>query len=161
MEVFNMSHNYVENDELYKEIVAYSKEYKNYKSKIDDGDMNISRPSISPELGFMIREISENLAKKGNFAGYTWKDDMIQDGCLACVLYIHNYKPEYPNAFGYVTSICARAFINHIKKQKKHSLIKDVLANAELEIAMTLEENNGTIDYQEIRKLLIEDKEHA
>ena len=156
-----MSHNYVENDELYKEIVAYSKEYKNYKSKIDDGDMNISRPSISPELGFMIREISENLAKKGNFAGYTWKDDMIQDGCLACVLYIHNYKPEYPNAFGYVTSICARAFINHIKKQKKHSLIKDVLANAELEIAMTLEENNGTIDYQEIRKLLIEDKEHA
>jgi hypothetical protein len=156
-----MSNNYVENDELYKEIVAYSKEYKNYKSKIDDGDMNISRPSISPELGFMIREISENLAKKGNFAGYTWKDDMIQDGCLACVLYIHNYKPEYPNAFGYVTSICARAFINHIKKQKKHSLIKDVLANAELEIAMTLEENNGTIDYQEIRKLLIEDKEHA
>ena len=156
-----MSHNYIDNDELYKQVVVYSEEFKRYKSKVSDGDMNISRPAISPELGFMIREISENLAKKGNFAGYTWKDDMIQDGCLACVLYLHNYKPEYPNAFGYITSICARAFINHIKKQKKHSLIKDVLANAELEIAMTMEENNGTINYQEIRKLLIEDEEHA
>lgn len=155
-----MSVNYVENSMLYSLVVAYSEEFKEYKRKLKEG-LEAKRPSISPELGCMIYNISENLAKKGNFAGYTWKDDMIQDGCLACVLYLHNYNKDYPNAFGYVTSICARAFINHIKKQKKHSIIKDVLANANLEIAMTLSENNGTINYQEIRKLLIEDGSHA
>jgi hypothetical protein len=150
---------------LYEEVVTYSEEFKKYKKiigeKNGEGWENIKRPKLSPELGSMIRSISEGLAKKGNFAGYTWKDDMIQDGCLACCLYLHNYNKDYPNAFGYITSICARAFINHIKKQKKHSLIKDVLANAELEIAMTMEENNGTINYQEIRKLLLEDNPHA
>jgi len=155
-----MSINYIDNKELYKHVVAYSEEYKTYKERKLNGDM-INRPSITPELGNMILEISSNLAKKGNFAGYTWKDDMIQDGCMACILYLHNYKKEFPNAFGYITSICARAFINHIKNQKKHSVIKDILANANLEITMTMNENNGTINYPEIRKLLIEDIQHA
>jgi DNA-directed RNA polymerase specialized sigma24 family protein len=149
--------NYIEQKDLYNELVKYVEQFAYYKE--DKG--NRRRPAVSNELGVMVEEISRNLAKKGNFAGYTWKEDMIQDGCLACVLYMHNYKPEYLNPFGYITSICARAFINHIKKQKKHSVIKDVLANAAAEITYTLEENHGTINYEEIRKLLMENEENA
>ena len=148
--------NYVNNEELYNEIVEYREKYLIYKEEKRNGN-EVKRPSLSPALGKMIAEISEGLAKKGNFSGYTWKDDMIQDGCLACILYLHNYKPNYPNAFGYITSICARAFINHIKKQKKHSLIKDILANADVRSAV----HDGTVDYQEIRKLITEDEKNA
>jgi DNA-directed RNA polymerase specialized sigma24 family protein len=139
---------YIENDELYKNIIAYSEAYQKYQN----GEI-AEKPHIPEKLGQMIYLIAQNLAKKGNFSGYTWKEDMIQDGCLACLLYIHNYKKEYLNAFGYVTAIIARAFINHIKKQKRHSYIKNILANSQLEINALIDET-GNIDYQEIRKLV-------
>ena len=102
-----------------KELMAEIHKYK------DDG-------VISDEFGRMIFTIARNYANKGSFANYSWKRDMVADAVLTCVKYIHNFDPnkyEKPNPFAYITTICHRAFLNHIKKQKKHSKIKDVCYN--------------------------------
>ncbi|GAG10371.1 unnamed protein product [marine sediment metagenome] len=103
-----MAH-YVVNKELLAEVIQFK----------EDGFM-------SEELGNMITMIAQNLANKGNFAGYTWKRDMIGEAVLTCVKYLKNFNPEKStNPFAYITTICRNAFINYIRKQKRHSYIKD------------------------------------
>ena len=87
---------------------------------------------MSEELGKMFITIATNYANKGNFAGYTWKRDMINDAVYTCVRYAHNFDPDrqkVPNPFAYFTQICYHSFLNYIKKQNKHSKIKDVCYN--------------------------------
>ena len=103
---------YVKNKELLPEIM-------NYK---DTG-------VISEELGRMIMAIATNYSNKSNFSNYTWKDDMVMEAVYTTIRYIHNFDPtkaKYPNPFAYITTICYHAFINFIRKQKKHSSIKDI-----------------------------------
>jgi hypothetical protein len=81
---------------------------------------------ISPELGKMIMDISKNLSNKGSFAGYTWRRDMVAEAVLTCLKYGHNFDPDKSNnPFAYLTTICRNSFLTFIKKQKKHSVIKD------------------------------------
>ena len=112
----------------------------------------------SEELGEMINAIATNFASKGSYSGYTWKDDMIQDAVLTCLKYMHNFDAEkykYPNPFGYFTTIVCHSFLNYIKKQKKHSEIKDICYK---KISL-LEDNYNdyylikAIDYQVLRSL--------
>jgi DNA-directed RNA polymerase specialized sigma subunit len=108
--------NYVENDILLDELQKYK----------ESGVM-------SEELGLAILTIASNYANKGNFSGYTWKDDMIGEAVLTCMKYIHKFDPEKyekPNPFAYITTICKNAFLMYIKKQQKHSAIKDRLYNS-------------------------------
>jgi len=84
---------------------------------------------MSNKLGGMFIKIATNYANKGNFAGYTWKKDMIGEAVYTCVRYAHNFDPSKQNKsnpFAYFTKICYHSFLNYIKKQKKHSKIKDV-----------------------------------
>ena len=87
---------------------------------------------VSDELGEMLMKIADNFAKKGNFHGYTWIQDMKSEAVFTCIRYIHNFDPiryKKPNPFAYFTSVTKNAFLNYIRKQKKHSKIKDVCYN--------------------------------
>lgn len=111
---------------------------------------------ISAELGEMIFRIASNYSKRGNFSSYTWRRDMVSEAVLTCLKYMHNFDPEKqksPNPFSYFTTICHNSFINYIRKQKKHSKIKDILYKNKEKI----EEDIGLIfeikgiNYQELR----------
>lgn len=80
----------------------------------------------SEELGRMLMKIANNLSNSGNFAGYSWKRDMVSEALLTCIKYSKNFDPEKgKNPFAYLTQICRHTFINFTKKQKRHSVIKD------------------------------------
>jgi DNA-directed RNA polymerase specialized sigma24 family protein len=84
---------------------------------------------ITEEFGEMLLQIAKNYSNKGNFSNYTWKDDMIAEAVFTCIKYMHNFDPirqKRPNPFAYFTTIIHRSFLNYIRKQKKHSDIKDV-----------------------------------
>lgn len=91
---------------------------------------------VTEELGKMILLIAERYSEKGNFCGYSWKDEMIGDSVLTCVKYLHNFDPdknEHPNPFAYISTIIHRAFLTTIKKNLTHSNIKDLcMKNLEL-----------------------------
>lgn len=64
--------------------------------------------------------ISQNMAKKGNFSNYSYKDEMILDGIENCLKYIHNFnEKKYNNPFAYISQIVYNAFVRRIKLEKK------------------------------------------
>lgn len=84
---------------------------------------------MSEKLGELIMKIATNYANKGSFYAYTWKEDMVGEAVLTVVKYLHNFDPlkqQKPNPFAYITMIIHRSFLNYIRKQKKHSEIKDL-----------------------------------
>jgi len=103
-----------------------SRAYVRNKDLLVELDIYKETGVIPEALGEMILAIATNYASKGNFAGYTWKEDMIGEAALTCVKFIKNFNREKSNnPFAYITQICKNAFISYIKKQQKHSQIKE------------------------------------
>jgi len=75
------------------------------------------------ELGESINKIAEGLSHSPNFQGYTYRDEMIGDAIVkmysALKFKKFNIKSE-TSPFAYFTTIAFHAFINRIKKEKKH-----------------------------------------
>ncbi len=102
---------YLNNANLLNELIGFKKSGK-----------------YSENLGSMFLQVATNLSNKSNFIGYTWKDEMISEAVLTCIKYSKNFNPEKSsNAFAYITQICYNSFKGYIKKQNKHSTIKQQL----------------------------------
>ncbi len=75
------------------------------------------------ELANSLKKIAYGLGNKSNFINYTYKEDMIGDALVKMYTALQNKKfnvdSEY-NPFSYFTTIAFHAFINRIKKEKKH-----------------------------------------
>ena len=76
-----------------------------------------------PSLAESLRRIAYGLGNKSNFINYTYKDEMIGDALVKMYTALKNKKfnveSDY-NPFSYFTTIAFHAFINRIKKEKKH-----------------------------------------
>lgn len=68
-------------------------------------------------------KIAKGLSYSSNFSGYTYRDDMVADALVKMYAAAKNKKfdvtSEY-NPFSYFTTIAFHAFINRIKKEKRH-----------------------------------------
>jgi DNA-directed RNA polymerase specialized sigma24 family protein len=105
-----MGKNYVNNATLLKEM----REYKDRKKH----DPNHRVPE---SIGKAVYQIATNLARSSNFAGYTFREEMVGDAIENVMLYIDNFDPEKSqNAFAYFTQICYYAFLRRIKEERKH-----------------------------------------
>tara|TARA_R110002012_G_scaffold161822_1_gene324048 strand:+ start:164 stop:643 length:480 start_codon:yes stop_codon:yes gene_type:complete len=98
---------YVDPRELKAELIAY------YESE-----------DCSRELADMIHKIAHGLSYSSNFINYTYRDEMVGDALVKMYTAVTNKKfnvdSEY-NPFSYFTTIAFHAFINRIKKEKKHT----------------------------------------
>ena len=78
----------------------------------------------SDELAMMISKIATGLSYSSNFINYTYRDEMVGDALIKMFTAVKNKKfdttSEY-NPFSYFTTIAFHAFINRIKKEKKHN----------------------------------------
>lgn len=82
-------------------------------------------PRIPRFVGEAIMMIATNLARKPNFSGYSFREEMIGDGVENCIKYLHNFNPEKSrNPFSYITLIVYNAYIRRIEHEQKHSYIK-------------------------------------
>ena len=103
---------------------------------------------MSDELGKMIIQIATGLARKPNYSGYTWIDDMKSEAIFTCIKYLKNFNPEKSqNPFAYITQICSNAFIAYITKQKKHSNIKNKLFENQEMLIASVDEEDKAINY--------------
>jgi len=111
--------NYVNNPDLLAALIEYKKQIRDAE---DQGD---EPPKVPDYIGECIYQISNRLATKPNFSGYTYKDDMIMDGIENCLLYINNFDPnKSSNPFAYFTQIIWYAFLRRIAKEKKQMYIR-------------------------------------
>lgn len=111
--------NYINNKTLYSAMIQY-------KNSVDEAvKEGKQKPRVTDYIGQSILLICNNLAKKPNFSGYTYKQDMISDGIIDCVAAVDNFNPDKTNnPFAYFTQIAWNAFIRRIHKEKKQTYIK-------------------------------------
>ena len=103
-----------------------AKEKKHYVNPKDFYDQikEYYRTDIIPDvLANSINKIATGLSYAPNFINYSYKDDMIGDAILKMFSALRNKKFNVDagnNPFSYFTTIAFHAFINRIKKEKKH-----------------------------------------
>ena len=100
--------------EYYIDPVVFKQQLVDYYSK------NINESAIAESVS----KIAYGLSYSSNFINYTYKDEMIGDAIVKMFTAVKNHKfdvtSEY-NPFSYFTTIAFHAFINRIKKEKKHT----------------------------------------
>jgi hypothetical protein len=93
-------------------------EYKKRCSEADEQDE--IHPVMPKYIGECILKIATKLSFKYNFINYPFREDMVNDGILNCLLYFHNFDPaKSTNPFAYYTQIIYFAFLRRITKEKK------------------------------------------
>lgn len=111
--------NYINNKKMLEEFVKHRARVQKAK---DEGK---ELPQLPDYLGLCFMQIAERLGTKGNFAGYSWLDEMKADGIENCIIGAHNFDPEKgDNPFAYFTKIIWFAFLRRIEKEKKQSYVK-------------------------------------
>lgn len=102
---------YLSNKEMYAEIVRCQEEAE-----------------ISDKLGRMFMLLARNYATKPNFNGYSYVDEMISSGILACVNAFMKFDPEKSNnPFSYFTRVIHNSFIYILNKERRSQEIRDVM----------------------------------
>jgi|TARA_B110000858_G_scaffold198528_1_gene266270 hypothetical protein len=129
---------YINNKEFYQLLIEYKESSE--KAKIEEKDP----PRIPNKIGEAFILIATRLSNKGNFVGYTYKDEMVSDAIENCVNAVHSFNPEKSkNPFAYFTQIIWYAFLRRIEKEKKQTYIKYKSLEAfMLECDMSEEEGN-------------------
>lgn len=113
------SEHYVDNQQFLEALSAYREKCERARAK------NRTVPRIPEYIGECFLKIATHLSHKGNFAGYTYREDMISDGVENCLVYVHNFDPaKSNNPFGYFTQIIYFAFVRRIQREKKQQYIK-------------------------------------
>jgi len=81
---------------------------------------------VSDKLGGMFMILSRKYSSKPNFSGYSYRDELINFGIIACVGALHKFKATTSeNPFSYYTSIIHNAFVQVLNKEKRQQQIRD------------------------------------
>lgn len=142
---------YVNNKDFYNALVEYKNEcnkaekkwlksFKDQKASLISEGLSekqvmkelpdIPYPKIPDYIGECVFQIAEGLAKRPNFFGYSFKDEMVADGYEDCILRIKSFDPEKSkNPFAYFTQTCWYAAIRRIKKEAKQQDVKSAMVN--------------------------------
>jgi len=148
------SKNYVNNATLLQHLKVYLEQLREAKQQ------QLPEPKIPEYIGSCILLIATRLANKPNFAGYSFKEEMISDGIENSLMYLHNFNPDKSsNPFAYFTQIIKFAFIRRIQKEKKQHYIK--VKNLENLAFEDMIENNELkpVEVNEITQSFVDDYE--
>ena len=123
------TYHYVDNKQFLEALI----EHKNgIKAAAEQG---LPKPIVSNYLGECFLKIATHLSYKGNFVGYSYRDDMISDGIENCLVAADKFDPDKSsNPFAYYTQIIYFAFVRRIQKEKKQQATKyRMLENVDLD----------------------------
>jgi myo-inositol-1-phosphate synthase len=82
-------------------------------------------PRISEYIGGCIMALSKGLAKKYQFNGYSFKDEMVSDAIIHCLRYIDSFDPSRGTSpFSYFTQSCYYQFLARIQLEKTQQYIR-------------------------------------
>lgn len=79
------------------------------------------------QLGEVFMVLATKLSKSRRFCGYTYIDMMVSNALYKMVRYWDRFNPERGKMFSYFTQIAWYAFLEHMRVEKKHQLIRDSL----------------------------------
>ena len=114
-----MPKNYVNNKDLYEALIVHR------NNRLAAEAAGEEPPRIPKYIGECIFLIATNLASKGNFCGYSFREEMVSDGLQNCIKYMNNFNPEKTtNPFGYFSRILWNAYILRILEEREQTYVK-------------------------------------
>lgn len=141
----NPKSHYLDNKEFARAVVEYSQHVKLAK----ESEQEI--PVVTDYIARCFLRMAEGLSHRPNFAGYSYRDEMVMDGVMSCLKAVTNFNPEattrsgLPNAFGYFTQIMFFAFLQRIAKEKKQQDVKmKLLHNLDVTDLVTMDGFDGS-----------------
>lgn len=97
----------------------------------------------------MFYAIAKNRATAPDFSGYSYKEDMISDATMVCILRVHSFNAEKSNnAFAYYTTVIFNAFIHFIKLEKREVTTKTTLTEKAFIFGENVHTQDGMDDSQ-------------
>jgi DNA-directed RNA polymerase specialized sigma24 family protein len=105
-----------------KEHYVNSKEFKEELRVYYDAEEPIPK-RVEAVVSEKLLKIATGLSFSPSFINYTWKEEMIGDALVKMYAALKHKKYRFEtgsNPFSYFTTIAYNAFINRIKKEKKH-----------------------------------------
>lgn len=136
---------HVNNEELVNELLDFKASYQDALKKKEEKIKKAKKSGASSEkikkledkevygvpserLGEIFVNLVDNFATKSNFSGYTYLEEMKSRAIFFLLRYSKNFDPEKSkNAFAYCTQFVYHAFLQVIKKEKKHIEAKKAL----------------------------------
>jgi len=110
---------YINKEEMLREILEYRQAVLQAKQN------NTDRPSLSNSLMKKFMLITDGVARRPNFNGYSYLDEMKSRANFACMKKAHYFDPtKSDNPFGYYSRVVWREFLNVLKEEEKQSYIK-------------------------------------
>ena len=79
--------------------------------------------TVTEYMGECFMNIGIGVSNRKNFQGYTFREEMILDGIVDCVHYVHRFDVTKTNPHAYFTKVFERAFLRRIAKEKKQYYI--------------------------------------
>lgn len=115
----NLSKEYVNKTKFLESLIQYKKEI------LEASLSGSPKPRVPEYVGECIIKITENIAKRPNFSGYTFIEDMKGDAIENCLLYLENFDDKKSeNPFGYFSQIIWYAFLRRIDSESNETYIK-------------------------------------
>lgn len=109
--------------------------------------------TMTTKLCESLNKIANGLSYAPNFLNYSYKEDMVGDAIVKMFSALKNKKFKIDcgfSPFSYFTTIAFHAFINRIKKEKKHhEAINEYRDKVYTELMLNPDENNGAHIYVE------------
>lgn len=106
---------------------------------------------VTDKLIGMIRMIAERYSHKHNFAGYSFREDMVSAAVINLCNNALKFNPEKSdNPFSYYTTGIHNSFLQYMAEEKKHRNIKDALL---VEAGSNPSFNYGSSDIEESARI--------
>lgn len=95
---------------------------------IEDGHFSIDHGKLTNGLVKMMMMLVDQYARSGNWAGYTWLDDMISSAIVhLCDVVLKFDESKSSNPFAYLTTVASMKFTATLNSEKIQSQIKSEL----------------------------------
>jgi hypothetical protein len=127
---------------MYLDKVKLHAALTDYLTKCEEcAEQGIERPRVTEYIGECIYLLNHNLAKRPNFSGYSFKEDMIDNGIELCLRYIRNYNfRKYNNPHAFFTYYAWRGFVDVISSEEDQAYIRAKLSVSPEELNSALQE---------------------
>ncbi len=113
--------NYVNNADFLRAVIEYKEQCQNARIE------GKQRPQMPNYIGHCVIAICEGIARRQNFASYSYLCEMCSDAQVDCINALESFDPNRSqNIFGFVSKVAWNAFIRRIQREKKQAYIKHV-----------------------------------
>jgi DNA-directed RNA polymerase specialized sigma subunit len=107
-------------------IIPKKKNYLNNKDLLAEVIKSKEQKQMNDKLALMLTMLCKKYAKKGNFANYSYNDDMQGYAMLMLVKTWNSFDPaKSNNPFAFFTQCIKNSFIQYLNHEKRQSSVKN------------------------------------